>query len=199
MKNITRKEKILDSACEIFTVKGYHGTSTTEIAKHAGVSQGLLFHYFGDKENIWNMVNQKVMQSNKWDDTGILKLDQNFKEFLGNLIIKGSSLSLKNPEAMRVFTWNHLEFASQQQDEQFFAAEMQECQKIFASYQEQGQVTKDLKPEFMVRFVFSLTHPLVLNQARVTHEDSDCTSYLNFCVDSVKKAFASNVINPESL
>lgn len=50
---LSEKEKlILNSACELFSEKGYSATSTNEIAKKAGVSEGTIFRYFNTKNHI---------------------------------------------------------------------------------------------------------------------------------------------------
>lgn len=48
-----RKEKIIRAAISEFAEKGFEGASTNEIAKKAGVAKGLIFHYFGNKENLY--------------------------------------------------------------------------------------------------------------------------------------------------
>jgi AcrR family transcriptional regulator len=47
-----KKEKILQSALELFANEGYKSTSTSRIAKHAEVSEGLIFRHFGNKEGL---------------------------------------------------------------------------------------------------------------------------------------------------
>lgn len=47
-----KKNKILNSALELFVEKGFHGTSTSSISKNAGVSTGILFHYFSTKKTL---------------------------------------------------------------------------------------------------------------------------------------------------
>lgn len=47
-----KQEKILQSALELFAKEGYHATSTSKVAKHAGVSEGLIFRHFGNKEGL---------------------------------------------------------------------------------------------------------------------------------------------------
>ena len=47
-----KKEKILNSALELFAKEGYAATSTSKIAKHAGVSEGLIFRHFENKEGL---------------------------------------------------------------------------------------------------------------------------------------------------
>lgn len=47
-----KKPRIMDSALKLFVEKGFHGTSTSAISKNAGVSAGILFHYFSSKNDL---------------------------------------------------------------------------------------------------------------------------------------------------
>ena len=47
-----KKEKILEAALALFAKEGYHATSTSKVAKAAGVSEGLIFRHFGNKEGL---------------------------------------------------------------------------------------------------------------------------------------------------
>lgn len=47
------KKRILSTALNEFIGKGFHGASTREIAKAAGISSGLMFHYFPNKESLY--------------------------------------------------------------------------------------------------------------------------------------------------
>jgi AcrR family transcriptional regulator len=49
-KAAIRREQVLAAAFELFCEHGYAGTSTRRIAEAAGVTEGLVFHYFGSKE-----------------------------------------------------------------------------------------------------------------------------------------------------
>ncbi len=51
---IQRKWQIMSISLEQFIKKGYYGTSTREIAQIAGISSGLMFHYFKNKENLYH-------------------------------------------------------------------------------------------------------------------------------------------------
>lgn len=44
---------ILNAAIHIFAVSGYEKASTNEIVKSAGISKGLLFHYFTSKKKLY--------------------------------------------------------------------------------------------------------------------------------------------------
>jgi len=49
-----KKDLILKAALELFAEQGFRGTSTAQIAKHAGVATGTLFHHFASKEELIN-------------------------------------------------------------------------------------------------------------------------------------------------
>lgn len=45
-----KKMQIIQAALDLFVERGYYGTKTSQISKRAGISEGLLFHYFPTKE-----------------------------------------------------------------------------------------------------------------------------------------------------
>lgn len=47
-----RRREVLDAAIQCFADKGFHGASTAEICRVAGMSPGNLFHYFPTKDAI---------------------------------------------------------------------------------------------------------------------------------------------------
>ncbi len=47
-----RKIQIIQAALDLFVERGYYGTKTSQISKRAGISEGLLFHYFPTKETL---------------------------------------------------------------------------------------------------------------------------------------------------
>ncbi len=53
-----RKSKILKAALDEFATKGYKKASTNSIVKNAGVSKGLLFHYYQNKKELYILLYQ---------------------------------------------------------------------------------------------------------------------------------------------
>ncbi len=45
-----RKAQIIQATLDLFVERGYYGTKTSQISRRAGISEGLLFHYFPTKE-----------------------------------------------------------------------------------------------------------------------------------------------------
>ncbi|RSK54703.1 TetR/AcrR family transcriptional regulator [Bacillus canaveralius] len=48
-----KRERIINAAINEFAQKGYENSSTNEIVKKAGISKGLLFHYFTNKKGLY--------------------------------------------------------------------------------------------------------------------------------------------------
>ena len=47
-----KQEKIIHAALALFAEEGYKSTSTSKVAKRAGVSEGLIFRHFENKEGL---------------------------------------------------------------------------------------------------------------------------------------------------
>jgi AcrR family transcriptional regulator len=48
-----KQDRILNAAMKVFAANGYKYGSTEQIVKEAGISKGLLFHYFGTKQELY--------------------------------------------------------------------------------------------------------------------------------------------------
>jgi AcrR family transcriptional regulator len=49
-----RRSQILASALAVFSQKGFHVSSVSDVAAHAGVSQGTIYWYFDSKEELFD-------------------------------------------------------------------------------------------------------------------------------------------------
>ena len=54
-----KQERILEAALELFAQEGFKATSTSKVAKRAGVSEGLIFRHFGNKEGLLDAIIQQ--------------------------------------------------------------------------------------------------------------------------------------------
>ena len=57
-----RRERLLESALALFAERGYAGTSVKAIAERAGVSQGLLYVHFENKQDLLIALFERGMQ-----------------------------------------------------------------------------------------------------------------------------------------
>jgi AcrR family transcriptional regulator len=51
-----RREEILDAAFPVFAELGFHGASTDDIARRAGISQPYVFRLFGTKKELYKVL-----------------------------------------------------------------------------------------------------------------------------------------------
>lgn len=56
-----RKEQIMDAALKVFSRRGIAGTKMSMIAAEAGISHGLLYHYFKSKDELFTTLVQMAM------------------------------------------------------------------------------------------------------------------------------------------
>jgi len=54
-----KQSNILSAALKLFANEGFASTSTSKVAKQAGVSEGLIFRHFNNKEGLLNAVLQR--------------------------------------------------------------------------------------------------------------------------------------------
>ena len=67
------RTRIMVAALELFAIDGYHNTSISKIAKHAGISKGLMYNYFDSKEELL----KDVVVMSLEDGIGMLEQMQN--------------------------------------------------------------------------------------------------------------------------
>lgn len=85
------RENIEKIALELFALNGYHATSVSQIAEKAGISKGLLYNYYENKEQLLAAVVVKVFD----EIMNIIQMNENLP-------------AEKQIEQMIVQTINHL-------------------------------------------------------------------------------------------
>ncbi len=101
------KERILKAARSLFTAKGFAGTSLSQIAKLANVTQSLLAHHFGSKQDLFKQVKADIIQ-------GITVLPVNpkpdsFETFLREAIEQRLNIYKQAPELAKLVSWERIE------------------------------------------------------------------------------------------
>jgi len=80
-----KQENILKSALKLFAQEGYASTSTSRVAKSAGVSEGLIFRHFKNKEGLLEAVLQMSMEAAKMHMADIV-MTADPKELIGKIL-----------------------------------------------------------------------------------------------------------------
>ncbi|HQZ96423.1 MAG TPA: helix-turn-helix domain-containing protein, partial [Pyrinomonadaceae bacterium] len=56
MTGDARREQILQTAVDLFSKRGFKGTTTKEIAKASGVSEAMVFRHFASKDELYGAI-----------------------------------------------------------------------------------------------------------------------------------------------
>ena len=78
------RARILFASLELFAIDGYHAVSVSKIAKHAGVSKGLIYNYFASKEDLLKALIEMYMAEGEAMMIGIMDPDP--KKMMENII-----------------------------------------------------------------------------------------------------------------
>lgn len=57
------RQRLIRAALELFTARGYHETTTAQIAKKAGIAEGTIYRHFASKQHL---VNELYRASQRW-------------------------------------------------------------------------------------------------------------------------------------
>jgi len=92
------EERIIASAEKLFYQKGKAGTSMQDIADDAGINRTLLNYYFRSKDQLFEAVFRKAMESFVPDLAAMLNADYSFAEYVPALVEKVIDTMLENPQ-----------------------------------------------------------------------------------------------------
>ena len=90
----SKKENILIAALDLFANEGFKSVPTSKIAKQAGVSEGLIFRHFENKQGLLNALIQEASDKANALFTPIL-LESKAKEVIRKTIELPFSISIK--------------------------------------------------------------------------------------------------------
>lgn len=100
-----KQECLINASIDEFGENGFKKASTNSIVRKAGISKGLLFHYFDTKESLFkymegyviNLVIETIEAEMDWDDSDF------FNRILQIAVIKGR-LTYRYPKIFEFFT-----------------------------------------------------------------------------------------------
>jgi AcrR family transcriptional regulator len=101
LKNLDpdKKDRIINSAIQEFSLYPYEKASTNNIVKNAGISKGLLFHYFNNKQDLYekligfviNKLYTEIASQINWEE-------QDLVERIKKLVIAKMKIGEKYPK-----------------------------------------------------------------------------------------------------
>ncbi|MCP4539630.1 MAG: TetR/AcrR family transcriptional regulator [Chloroflexi bacterium] len=76
-----RRNQVLDAAAAVFAEKGFHRTTTKEIAQAAGVSEGTIYNYFANKSDLLIGIMTRLAEVEALDEELVEALQGNVQDF----------------------------------------------------------------------------------------------------------------------
>ncbi|GIO27247.1 TetR/AcrR family transcriptional regulator [Ornithinibacillus bavariensis] len=169
-QHLTEKQKgILAAATELFAEKGYAATSTSEIAKKAGVAEGTIFrHYKSKKDLLLTIVSPTMIKvispMVKKDINKVLDKEYDtFQDFLRAMIANRITFVKKNTSLLRIFI-QELPFHEElkkQVIEQIGKDVLERLREVIRHYQGKGQII-EMHPDTIIRVAAASTLSYIL-------------------------------------
>ncbi len=82
----SRRSQILDGAARLFAERGFHLTTTRDIANAAGVSEGTLYNYFENKEDLLMGLLQSLLDVQRLQSSLSAALPQDPQQYLTSVL-----------------------------------------------------------------------------------------------------------------
>ena len=113
-----KQQRILNAALNEFANKGFDRASTNEIVKSAGISKGLLFHYFNNKKELYLFLHEYFIEIlMKEFFTSEHFAERDVFERLKKIMISKSHLMKKYPEIFDFYMSAYIETSSEIKNE----------------------------------------------------------------------------------
>ena len=180
MKN-NKQEIIVDAALEVFRDKGYANTRMADIARRAGVSYGLVYHYFASKEVLFDVIVEdwwgrlyQMLNDEKLSDAGCRKkLEHVIRFFLDMYAEKPNLVSIFITEVSRSSVYHTAGGLAKFRT--FFSL----TEEIMEEGQKKGFLRSDMGPHYLT-YIFlgaieGFISIIVLGKEDVTRERRDRT------------------------
>ncbi len=152
--NAVKKEKegvIFDAALRVIKQRGFHKARMSDIAREAGISYGLVYHYFANKEDLFDAI------ANRWwaDLFGLMgelhASGAHVHQKLGRVIFYFLDTYHRSPELMSIFiteiSRSSTNLTSERLDD--FKRFMAETERVITEGQENGVLRTDFKARYL--------------------------------------------------
>ena len=145
------RARILSAALKEFAAKGFAGARVDAIARRASINKRMLYHYFGDKEELFKAVlRRKISERQAWAETLSGEPEETLPFWF--------EAACKDSDWVRLFQWEALEGDSQRviDEKERLESTARGLQRI-QQRQARGQISAELDPRHVMLTMRSLT------------------------------------------
>ena len=167
LSGAARRQQIIEVAADLFSRKGFGGTTTRQVAQAIGVSETTIFKHFASKEELYAAIleakthTEEVLDSlapvaSQQDDAGLLRALA--REMIGRV--------QRDPTLMRLLLFSALEGHSL--SELFFRSRMQRIDDFLSRYIADRVAAGGFRPvdptQAAWNFIGMVTHHILLHE-----------------------------------
>lgn len=163
-----RRQQVIDAAIKCFARKGLHDTTMKDIAQEAGVSYGIVYHYFRNKEDI---INATWQESKKARAASFQKVKQSTAAEMLDQVLDMSLGRLDKPEVIREMRLRVQLFGEALLNPRFMKNvretwddTLAHLEEIIRYGQEQGEVDPTIDARALARFSLAIRDGIVLQK-----------------------------------
>lgn len=109
-----KQDRMINAALKIFAVNGYQKASTDDIVKEAGISKGLLFHYFGSKAGVYTFMYEYSSRFMTMELERAVSLREKDLFLLLKQMEEAKSVLLSNYPYMQKFLLTHIDLKDEE-------------------------------------------------------------------------------------
>jgi len=148
-RTLAQEEKrtlILEAAVRVFAEKGYHTCRVGDIAEEAGVAYGLLYHYFGSKEEVLETVFRATWGELLSAVRGVEELGEPAPEQIRKVAAIVLRSWQRDPDLIRVLVREITRSPQLQREIDEVGQAFEALERIIVRGQEEGTLRQDIDP-----------------------------------------------------
>ncbi len=157
------RHQIIEAAAALFAEKGFHRTTTKDIAIAADVSEGTIYNYFDNKDDLLLGIMAHLSEADHLDAQLMKALPEDASEFILSML-EYHKVNVTQNNAMLQSVLSEILVNPQLRQRYYFqlvSPTIQQLTDQVLSRIELGQI-KNYKPQHLVRILISLTLGLYL-------------------------------------
>lgn len=184
-----QRHAAIRSAAAVFAEKGFHGSSTRDIAEHLGIKQGSLYYYFKSKEEALGEVCLFGIQDYVQHMTSIASGDQSFEAKLIATITSHLTSYREKNEALKVYNDERLYLPEEKRSKlkELGSGYRQQLEHIFEEGIRSGTVRSSVDCHFAAQAVIGMCN--AWGDLIVRDPELDLFEIIRKCTDLLVNGF----------
>jgi TetR/AcrR family transcriptional regulator, cholesterol catabolism regulator len=180
------------AAAAVFADKGYHGSSTRDIAEHMGIKQGSLYYYFKSKEDALNEVCLYGMQDYVERMKSISAGKDSFKAKLTATVTSHVTKYREKNEALRVYNAERLYLPESKRTKlkELGSGYREQLERIFEDGIRSGEIRTSIDTRFAAHAVIGMCNSW--GEFIDRNPDMDLYQIIENCVDLLVNGFTDH-------